>query len=327
MKNKLFLLFLFVFIFSNSITYASNVAYKCNTWEFEYLTSARLFWKRITECVTNKKASALDLEIKRYETEFERKNNFKSSDRVHASTIEYNCHSLSFNKSNFRMNYPNNIFLEFNTWWKTTNIYSAKKWDRWVIFERDNSWIHTIKNVKYNINHSFIFLEDYKGLTTKIKSKYWSFWEYNHTLKDVLNVYQTKDGIVTVLKYDNWNNFMYRSSNFYNVYDNFNSYTKISSLLWINEEYSSRDVNFPSNKNIIDSINTEDLLILLAYSNNDISTLSNFIKNKNINLKRLLLTLTEADKIYLIDKINKNWFNNSLPWKIFLEIINYEISN
>lgn len=171
-----------------------------------------------------------DRDAKDQERKFERENWFNSSDKVANPIHSYNCHSLSFNNKNYQMMYPDNIFLTFNTWWKKANLKNAKKWDRWIIFEKKKAWRHYIDWQKYKINHSFIFLEDYKGLDTKIKSKYGSFWEYDHSLRDVLKSYNIDWWILTVLPYDNWKNFTYRSMN-YNLIENSNPYTRIDSLL------------------------------------------------------------------------------------------------
>lgn len=313
-----------ILLTSTNIADANNI--KCERWMLTISTSAIINWQNIKECAIRNSSSysyneSLDLN-------FEKDRWFRKEDRYRSYNPTFNCHSLSFNKRKFWLDDPINIFNKFvdnNLVWKLEN---AKRWDRWVMLQEHPNWKIKIWGKNYIIYHSYIFEENYKWNNTRIKSKYWIYWEYRHWLINVLNEYDKNRKLVhLILRYDNWNNFSYRSVEPIKIINNDDiKDLKIENI--VNEQKISKNSNLNQYKNmskteLLESIDILDLNPITYSWNKNIKYLESSLILLNDKMEYLFNNIkidTEVVKFFE-NKIRKEKLEKDYSWNTFLKIL------
>lgn len=313
------------------ILLSSNVAlaldFPCNSNEELYRTRAKINWVWIYECWFNNWDRRLSINK---DIEFEKEFGFNSNDRNRTNTTFYNCHSLAYNSSRYWINYPNNIFKKFVDNNAITSIENAKRWDRWITLSESPDWKIKIWSRKYNITHSFMFLHDYYWDTTKIKSKYWRMWEYEHELYNIKKVYwENWNAKFLVLKYNGenfsyyriWNDIKANDENLSEIINNSEFNKEVSNAESINN-LELLNNTAKSDKELINDIELSDIIWVFASSTNDLNEQKKLIQN-NPKIKELLNR--KENKKEIVNLINNKLklvnYDEREPWEILLNIV------
>ena len=111
-----------------------------------------------------------------------------------------------------------------------------------------------------------------------------------------------------------------------------NSYVLIDDIFIINWEQHRKDVvddsdKYKNNTEIINSIDSWDLIAIGMSSSTKVSSISDSLKSKEPKIKKLLENITLEDIELIKEKIKRVGHENSRTWNYFLKIAEFEYEN
>ena len=111
-----------------------------------------------------------------------------------------------------------------------------------------------------------------------------------------------------------------------------NSYVLIDDIFIKNWEKPRKDVidnsdKYKNNTEIINSIDSWDLIAIGMSSSTKVSSISDSLKSKEPKIKKLLENITLEDIDLIKEKIKKEGKENSRTWNYFLKIAEFEYKN
>lgn len=111
-----------------------------------------------------------------------------------------------------------------------------------------------------------------------------------------------------------------------------NSYVLIDDIFIKNWEKPRKDVidnsdKYKNNTEIINSIDSWDLIAIGMSSSTKVSSISDSLKSKEPKIKKLLENITLEDIEIIKEKIKREGHENSRTWNYFLKIAEFEYEN
>ena len=111
-----------------------------------------------------------------------------------------------------------------------------------------------------------------------------------------------------------------------------NSYVLIDDIFIKNWEKPRKDIiddsdKYKNNTEIINSIDSWDLIAIGMSSSTKVSSISDPLKSKEPKIKKLLENITLEDIDLIKEKIKKEGKENSRTWNYFLKIAEFEYEN
>ena len=111
-----------------------------------------------------------------------------------------------------------------------------------------------------------------------------------------------------------------------------NAYVLIDDIFIKNWEKPRKDVidnsdKYKNNTEIINSIDSWDLIAIGMSSSTKVSSISDSLKSKEPKIKKLLENITLEDIEIIKEKIKREGHENSRTWNYFLKIAEFEYEN